>query len=208
MNCAPRCRTCAPAKPACAASWPPSTPRPPTGTPTSNSPMTWTASSPSCAAAPPPPASANASGGCACSSKTSSSGPTRSPSATASPSGTGPRAATATTIQPTRRVTCARVIHCVGGVITPLLANIYLHVLDTEFTRRGLGELVRYADDGVVLCRSAAQARAALDAIGEILGPLGRGVHPDKTKVVDLRQGREGLAFLRCPFHARIVGPA
>src|SRR6266568_3086520 len=44
-----------------------------------------------------------------------------------------------------------------GGVISPLLANIYLHVLDTEFTRRRLGELVRYADDGVALCRSAAQ---------------------------------------------------
>src|SRR5262245_42784359 len=55
-----------------------------------------------------------------------------------------------------------------GGVISPLLANIYLHVLDTEFSRRKLGELVRYADDGVVLCRSQAQARAALQAVGEI----------------------------------------
>ena len=45
-----------------------------------------------------------------------------------------------------------------GGVISPLLANIYLHVLDTELSARGVGELVRYADDGVVLCRSAAQA--------------------------------------------------
>jgi RNA-directed DNA polymerase len=87
--------------------------------------------------------------------------------------------------------------------ISPLLANIYLHVLDTEFTRRGLGELVRYADDGVVLCRSAAQARAALDAIREILASLGLELHPDKTKVVDLRQGREGLDFLGCHFHAR-----
>jgi RNA-directed DNA polymerase len=93
-----------------------------------------------------------------------------------------------------------------GGVISPLLANIYLHVLDTEFSRRGLGELVRYADDGVVLCRSAAQARAALDAIGEILASLGLRLHPDKTKVVDLRQGREGLDFLGCHFHARMSG--
>ena len=68
-------------------------------------------------------------------------------------------------------------------MISPLLANIYLHVLDTEFTRRGLGELVRYADDGVVLCRSAAQARAALDAIGEILGSLGLELHPDKITI-------------------------
>ena len=90
--------------------------------------------------------------------------------------------------------------------ISPLLANIYLHVLDTEFTRRGLGELVRYADDGVVLCRSAAQARAALDAIREILASLGLELHPDKTKVVDLRQGREGLDFLGCHFHARMPG--
>ncbi len=93
-----------------------------------------------------------------------------------------------------------------GGVISPLLANIYLHVLDTEFSRRGLGELVRYADDGVVLCRSAAQARAALDAIGEILGSLGLRLHPDKTKVVDLRQGREGLDFPGCHFRARMSG--
>jgi len=93
-----------------------------------------------------------------------------------------------------------------GGVISPLLANIYLHVLDTELARRGLGELVRYADDGVVLCRSAAQARAALDAIGEVLASLGLELHPDKTKVVDLRQGREGLDFLGCHFRARMSG--
>jgi RNA-directed DNA polymerase len=93
-----------------------------------------------------------------------------------------------------------------GGVISPLLANIYLHVLDTELAARGVGELVRYADDGVVLCRSAAQARAALNAAGEILGSLGLRLHPDKTKVVDLRQGREGLDFLGCHFHARMSG--
>jgi RNA-directed DNA polymerase len=93
-----------------------------------------------------------------------------------------------------------------GGVISPLLANIYLHVLDTEFTGRGLGELVRYADDGVALCRSAAQAQAALDAIREILASLGLELHPEKTKVVDLSQGREGLDFLGCHFHARMSG--
>jgi retron-type reverse transcriptase len=41
------------------------------------------------------------------------------------------------------------IAHCVGGVLSPLLANIYLHVLDTELSARGVGELVRYADDGV-----------------------------------------------------------
>ena len=93
-----------------------------------------------------------------------------------------------------------------GGVISPLLSNIYLHVLDAEFTRRGVGELVRYADDGVVLCRSAAQAQAALAAVGEILAVLGLELHPGKTKVVDLRDGREGLDFLGCHFHARMSG--
>jgi len=93
-----------------------------------------------------------------------------------------------------------------GGVISPLLANIYLHVLDRELARRNVGELVRYADDGVVLCRSAAQARAALDAVEEILGELGLRLHPGKTKVVDLREGREGLDFLGCHFRARMSG--
>jgi RNA-directed DNA polymerase len=65
---------------------------------------------------------------------------------------------------------------------------------------------VRYADDGVALCRSAAQARAALDAIRGILASLGLELHPDKTKVVDLREGREGLDFLGCHFHARMSG--
>jgi RNA-directed DNA polymerase len=58
----------------------------------------------------------------------------------------------------------------------------------------------------VVLCRSAAQAGAALDAVEEILASLGLRLHPDKTKVVDLRQGREGLDFLGCHFHARMSG--
>ena len=65
---------------------------------------------------------------------------------------------------------------------------------------------MRYADDGVVLCRTAAQARAALDAVGEILAGLGLELHPGKTKVVDLREGREGLDFLGCHFHARMSG--
>ena len=93
-----------------------------------------------------------------------------------------------------------------GGVISPLLANIYLHVLDRELAARSVGELVRYADDGVVLCRSAAQARAALDAVGDILGSLGLRLHPEKTRTADLRQGREGLDFLGCHFRARMSG--
>jgi RNA-directed DNA polymerase len=93
-----------------------------------------------------------------------------------------------------------------GGVISPLMANVFLHVLDTELSRRNVGELVRYADDGVVLCRSAAQAEHALAAVGEILASLGLRLHPGKTKVVDLREGREGLDFLGCHFRARMSG--
>ena len=66
--------------------------------------------------------------------------------------------------------------------------------------------MVRYADDGVVLCRSAAQAEHALAAVGDILASLGLRLHPDKTKVVDLREGREGLDFLGCHFRARMSG--
>jgi RNA-directed DNA polymerase len=93
-----------------------------------------------------------------------------------------------------------------GGVISPLLANIYLHALDQELMERGVGTLVRYADDGVVLCRSEQQARAALAAVEEILTGLGLELHPGKTKVVDLREGREGFDFLGCHFRARMSG--
>jgi RNA-directed DNA polymerase len=87
-----------------------------------------------------------------------------------------------------------------------LLANIYLHALDVELTARGVGTLVRYADDGVVLCRSAEQAQQALAAVEEILTGLGLELHPGKTKVVDLREGREGFDFLGCHFRARMSG--
>ncbi|MBV9447273.1 MAG: group II intron reverse transcriptase/maturase [Streptosporangiaceae bacterium] len=79
-------------------------------------------------------------------------------------------------------------------------------MVEGTLSARGVGELVRYADDGVVLCRSAAQARAALAAVGEILTGLGLRLHPDKTRVVDLREGREGMDFLECHFHARMSG--
>lgn len=93
-----------------------------------------------------------------------------------------------------------------GGVISPLLSNIYLHAFDRAFCRSGVGELVRYADDFVVLCRSEREAKAALELAGEILAGLGLGLHPDKTKVVDLRDGREGFDFLGWHFRARVSG--
>jgi RNA-directed DNA polymerase len=93
-----------------------------------------------------------------------------------------------------------------GGVISPLLSNIYLHAFDRAFVARGIGSLVRYADDWIALCRSEREARAALQIAGEILGDLGLRLHPDKTKVVDLRKGREGFDFLGCHFRARVSG--
>jgi len=93
-----------------------------------------------------------------------------------------------------------------GGVISPLLSDIYLHAFDRALMARGVGTLVRYADDWVVLCRSEREARAALDAAREILGGLGLELHPDKTRIVDLREGREGFDFLGCHFHARGSG--
>jgi RNA-directed DNA polymerase len=93
-----------------------------------------------------------------------------------------------------------------GGVISPLLANIYLHAFDEQVRRRGLGLLVRYADDFVIMTRTPAQAEAALAGAKEILAELGLQLHPDKTRVCDLREGREGFDFLGCHFHARMSG--
>ena len=94
-----------------------------------------------------------------------------------------------------------------GGVISPLLANIYLTVFDRAFTASGVGVLVRYADDGVALCRSKGQAVAVLALIEELLGALGLQTHPGKTRIVDLDEGREGFDFLGWHFHARMSGP-
>jgi RNA-directed DNA polymerase len=93
-----------------------------------------------------------------------------------------------------------------GGVISPLLANIYLHAFDKAWAEHGTGELVRYADDFVVLCSSRSQAEEAHRRARALLGDLGLDLHPDKTRVVDLREGREGLDFLGCHLHAKMSG--
>jgi RNA-directed DNA polymerase len=93
-----------------------------------------------------------------------------------------------------------------GSGISPLLSNIYLHAFDRAMSESGIGELVRWADDFVVLCRSESEARAALKLAGEVLAGLGLQLHPDKTRVVDLREGREGFDFLGCHFRARVSG--
>jgi RNA-directed DNA polymerase len=93
-----------------------------------------------------------------------------------------------------------------GGVISPLLANILLHAFDRAWAESGTGELVRYADDFVVLCTTSSQAEEARRRATTILADLGLGLHPDKTRVVDLREGHEGFDFLGWHFHARMSG--
>ncbi len=93
-----------------------------------------------------------------------------------------------------------------GGVISPLLANIFLNAFDRAWQEKGTGQLVRYADDFVVLCKSQDQARKAHNGAIAIMNDLGLELHPDKTKVVNLRRGKEGFDFLGWHFHARMSG--
>ena len=90
-----------------------------------------------------------------------------------------------------------------GGVISPVLANIYLHRLDRCWERGGQGVLVRYADDLVVMCKTQADAEAALTALKAVLADLGLEPKDAKTRIVHLREGGEGLDFLG--FHHRWV---
>ena len=90
-----------------------------------------------------------------------------------------------------------------GGLISPCLCNVYLHRLDRQWTERGAGVLVRYADDVVVMCRTRAEAERALEALREILWELGLTLKDAKTRIVELREGGEGLDFLG--FHHRWV---
>src|SRR6202047_4380924 len=87
-----------------------------------------------------------------------------------------------------------------GGVISPLLANIYLNKLDRIWAVRcsSLGVLVRYADDFVVMCRTESQAKEALRRIGLVMNRLGLKLHPEKTRMADLRRGKESFVFLGC----------
>jgi group II intron reverse transcriptase/maturase len=95
-----------------------------------------------------------------------------------------------------------------GGVISPLLSNIYLHVLDVQWTRNSapLGTLVRYADDFVVMCRTAKECEQAEQRIKVILARLGLQLHPDKTRRAELFDGKEGFDFLGCHLHKRLSG--
>ena len=83
-----------------------------------------------------------------------------------------------------------------GGVMSPLLANVYLHRLDRAWEARGRGVLVRYADDLVVLCRSREEAEQALALLRDLPRELGLELKAEKTRVVHLTEGGEGLDFL------------
>jgi RNA-directed DNA polymerase len=80
-----------------------------------------------------------------------------------------------------------------GAVLSPLLSNIYLNPLDHLLARQGI-EMVRYADDFVVLCRTADDAAVALELVRQWVAENGLTLHPTKTKVVDVRT--EGFEFL------------
>ena len=89
-----------------------------------------------------------------------------------------------------------------GGVISPLMCNVYLHRLDRAW-RGAYGTYLRYADDALVMCRSQGQAVAALARLTVLLAELGLRPKPAKTRIVQLSVGGEGVDFLG--FHHRLV---
>ena len=90
-----------------------------------------------------------------------------------------------------------------GGVVSPVLCNVYLHRLDRQWQARGHGVLVRYADDLLALCQTEAEAKAALVSLRTMLGELGLELKDAKTRIVHLKEGGEGVDFLG--FHHRWV---
>ena len=89
-----------------------------------------------------------------------------------------------------------------GGVVSPLLCNVYLTRLDRAW-RPAYGRLVRYADDLLVMCRNRGQAEAALARLTTLLNGLGLEPKPEKTRIVQLVEGQPGVDFLG--FHHRLV---
>jgi RNA-directed DNA polymerase len=100
--------------------------------------------------------------------------------------------------QPTQRGTPQ------GSVISPLLANLYLNPLDHELERRGWN-LVRYADDFVVLCRNQEEAERILNYLREWTQGAGLTLHPTKTRIVEV--AREGFDFLGWHFRGNKKWP-
>src|ERR1700681_4247854 len=81
-----------------------------------------------------------------------------------------------------------------GGVVSPLLSNIFLTPFDREMRRKGY-QLTRWADDWVITCKSAAEARAAVAAARKVLEQLGVQLHPRKTRTVHVEHGFEFLGY-------------
>jgi RNA-directed DNA polymerase len=81
-----------------------------------------------------------------------------------------------------------------GAVLSPLLSNLYLDPLDHEMARRGI-EMIRYADDFILMCRTSSAAEAALEEVRKWVESAGLTLHPTKTRLVDASQ-RGGFEFL------------
>jgi RNA-directed DNA polymerase len=88
-----------------------------------------------------------------------------------------------------------------GAVISPLLANLYLHPLDEKMTKLGY-KMVRYADDFVILCQSGPQAHQALEEVRAWVAENGLSLHPDKTHIGDCLIQGQGFEFLGYRFEA------
>jgi RNA-directed DNA polymerase len=82
-----------------------------------------------------------------------------------------------------------------GAVISPLLANLYLHPVDVAMARAGF-EMIRYADDLVILCQSEAEAHRAYELLTDLTTKRGLTLHPEKTRLVDVSNPGEGFDFL------------
>jgi RNA-directed DNA polymerase len=91
-----------------------------------------------------------------------------------------------------------------GAVLSPVLSNLYLNPLDHKMADAGF-EMVRYADDFVVLCRSALEAQAAMDTIRAWVEQTGLTLHPTKTKIVDSRTN--SFVFLGYSFRGEKIYP-
>lgn len=85
-----------------------------------------------------------------------------------------------------------------GGVISPLLSNIYLNYMDRVWEKHGshLGKLVRFADDSVIICKTKKEANHAMKLVREIMKRLELELNEEKTRVVSLWEGKEGFDFL------------
>lgn len=92
-----------------------------------------------------------------------------------------------------------------GAIISPLLSNIYLDPLDHEMAQRGT-EMVRYADDFVILCQSRVEAEAALEQVRQWTADAGLQLHPVKTRIVDATQ-KGGFDFLGYHFERGMKWP-